>query len=193
MVKYNCKEMKIFLIVIVIVTLLLLLKTTVFAQEATGEATVIPTLQASPSGQAPIPYELPYPGILPDHPLWSLKALRDKIISFLIGDPVKKAEFDLSQADKRLNAGVYLFKKGKGDLAYSTISKGENYFEQSVSKIAEARRVGKDINSLKSLILRAAQKHQAVLAQLIKQYPNFSAPLGKELERIGSQEKIVNE
>src|SRR3989344_6985739 len=51
-------------------------------------------------------YTLPYPGILPDNLLYPIKVFRDRIVSFLISDPLKKAEFNLLQADKRLQAGV---------------------------------------------------------------------------------------
>lgn len=47
-------------------------------------------------------YALPYPGILPDHPLYVFKKIRDAILEFLIVDPVRKAEFYILQADKRL-------------------------------------------------------------------------------------------
>ncbi|MBF8250036.1 MAG: LPXTG-motif cell wall anchor protein, partial [Candidatus Levybacteria bacterium] len=63
---------------------------------------------ATPSSNQEVNYELPYPGLLPDSPLYFLRVTRDKLVSFLISDPLKKAEFDLLQADKRLNAGIYL-------------------------------------------------------------------------------------
>lgn len=62
----------------------------------------------------PIMYVLPYPGILPTHPLYILKSLRDKIIEFLITDPLNKAEFHILQADKKLNMGITL-KESKKD------------------------------------------------------------------------------
>src|SRR5258708_61565 len=55
-----------------------------------------------------IQYELPYPGILPDNPLYFLKTFRDTIVLFLISEPWKKADFDLQQADKLVNASIYL-------------------------------------------------------------------------------------
>jgi hypothetical protein len=86
-------------------------------------------------------YTLPYPGILPDNPFYMLKTARDNFIGLLISDAKKKAEFNLLQADKRLQAGVYLIDKNKKyDLAEQTISKGENYFEQAISKLEEAKK-----------------------------------------------------
>lgn len=56
-----------------------------FAKEKRPE-NVISTKSAS------VDYKLTWPGILPDQPLYKLKVLRDKIISKLIFDPIKKIE-----------------------------------------------------------------------------------------------------
>lgn len=115
--------------------------------------------------EKPVEYTLSYPGMLPDSPLYILKVIRDKIISLLISDPLKKAEFDLLQADKRLQAGVYLVDKDKSktSLAISTISKGQNYFEEAISKAQEAKNQGKDANGMLERLITAGKKHQEVL------------------------------
>ena len=60
---------------------------------------------ASSSGKIiQIQYELPYPGILPDNPLYFLKAIRDNVLGFFITDPLKKADYSLLMADKRLQS-----------------------------------------------------------------------------------------
>ena len=115
-----------------------------------------------------IEYQLPYPGLLPDNPLYFLKALRDAVVDFLISDPLKKANFYLLQADKRLNAGVYLFKKGKEkvQLAQSTISKGENYFEKAISKAIEAKQQGMNIDDISRGLRTSSRKHKEVIKEL---------------------------
>jgi len=46
--------------------------------------------QSTPSAQIiNVQYDLPYTGILPDNPLYFLKALRDNIYGMLITDPIK--------------------------------------------------------------------------------------------------------
>ena len=116
-----------------------------------------------------VEYELPYPGLLPDSPLYSLKAFRDAIIGFLISDPLKKANFYLLQADKRLSAGLSLIENKKNySLAESTISKGENYFEKAIGKVQEAKTQGMDIKDIASRLLTSSKKHQEVIANLIK-------------------------
>jgi hypothetical protein len=77
-------------------------------------------------------YILPYPGILPDHPMYRVKLIRDKLLDLLIRDPLKRIEFNLLMADKRLNMGVHLVDKQSYELAEETISKGEKYFVKAV-------------------------------------------------------------
>lgn len=116
-----------------------------------------------------VKYDLPYPGILPDNPLYFLKMIRDRIVGFLISDPLKKAEFDLLQADKRLNAGIYLLDKNKDKnarLAQSTISKGEDYFEKAIEKVDQAKKQGLDTKDILRRLSEASKKHQEVLQSL---------------------------
>lgn len=128
---------------------------------------VTPTLTPTPTPD----YVLPYPGILPDNPLYVLKTLRDRFISFMIGDPLKKAEFDVLQADKRLGAALQLFakaKKEKEQLGISTISKGQNYFEEALQKTEEAKKQGIGVLDITLKMKRSVQKHVYALKQAKK-------------------------
>lgn len=87
---------------------LLLLSSTLRSPAVAVSAAV--SLKATP---ARVEYTLPFPGILPTHPLYVFKNLRDRIIEFLIIDPINKAEFYVLQADKKLNMGVTLNSIGK--------------------------------------------------------------------------------
>lgn len=140
---------------------------------------------ATSSSQEEIKYELPYPGLLPDHPLYFLRIIRDRSIEFLISDSLKKAEFNLLQADKRLNAGIYLFKKGKISEALSTISKAENYFEKSIEKTKEAEKQGMDVKDIKRRLADAVQKHQEELEKLLARTDKkFKGNFEKEHKRL---------
>lgn len=172
-----------------IVTLLFLFSVAgAFAQEQDVEGAAI-----SPT-PTPIKYDLPYPGLLPDSPLYFLKTARDRLINFLIADPLKKAEFNLLQADKRLQAGVYLFKKqGKERLAESTISKGENYFEQAIKEVEKAKKQGRDTVSIIERLSLAAKKHQEVLKELENKSPqDVKRSITLLRERTANFEKQVN-
>ena len=134
--------------------LFLFLTTPILAQE-----------EVSPT-PSPVQYQLPYPGILPDNTLYPLKTIRDRIIGILISDSLKKAEFNLLQADKRLSAGVSLFKKGKTDMAESVISKGENYFEDAIVKAEEAKKQEMHTKDIAANLFVASQKHEEVIKEL---------------------------
>ena len=146
--------------------------------------------ELSPTPTPQVNYELPYPGLLPDNPLYFLRVIRDKTAGFLISDPLKKAEFDLLQADKRLNAGVYLFNKGKISLALSTISKAENYFEQAIGKVKEARLEGMEINRITRKLIDSSKKHQEELNALEKKsQSSFKESFGLQNKRAEAFEK----
>ena len=138
---------------------------TSFAKDSSKEDTSVST----PSSSKTIDYTLPYPGLLPDSPLYILKVLRDRIVSILISGPVKKANFDLLQADKRLNEGVFLFNKGekKYSLGESTISKGENYFEKGIAEVERAKKQGIVTTGTSQRFHLASLKHRETIKSLI--------------------------
>ncbi len=134
-----------------------------FAQQSNLEPTISPVFTT-------VDYALPYPGILPDNPLYFLKAARDKVISFLIADPLKRGKFDLLQADKRLQMGVYLIQKDKKELplAVSTISKGQNYFTEAADQVAIIKQKKESSADFVKELQTAAAKHEEVLKDLEK-------------------------
>lgn len=140
-----------------------------------------------------VDYQMPYPGLLPDSPLYFLKAFRDKIISFLISDPLKRAQFDLLEADKRMSGSRYLFEqnKNKEELVISTISKGENYFEEGIVKIKEAKKEGQEVSGISGKFHDASIKHQEILKEMEIKAVNKEG--FKTIEkRIAGLEKEVN-
>ncbi len=141
---------------LIVFVLTLLFTNITFAQEVASES-------------AKNNYQLPYPGILPDSLLYGLKVFRDRLIALFISDPVKKSEFDLLQADKRLSSGIALFDKGKQELSETTISKGENYFEDSLKNVRLAKGGGKELDPtfLTNLEL-SSKKHEKVISDLVK-------------------------
>jgi len=138
--------------------------------EAKTKQVLVPT--PTPTPVPKVEYELPYPGILPDHPLYFLKVLRDRTLGFLIQDPVKRTEFNLLMADKRLIMGIFLSEKGKPSLAESTISKGEKYLEKAFSDLTYARAKGDQTTvNLVDKIKKSVAKHEEVLTELLERMP----------------------
>lgn len=116
-----------------------------------------------------IKYDLAFPGILPDHPLYKLKVLRNKIIATSINDPRKKVDFYLLNADKGILASAMLVDKGKIDLAAQTALKAEHNYTlltQELYRLAKEPEAEfyKKLNT-------ASKKHQEVLMSLVKRVP----------------------
>lgn len=131
---------------------------------------------ASPTAQPKVDYPLPYPGILPDHPLYSLKMLRDRIMDFLIRDPFKKAEFLILMADKRLGAGKTLIESQKADLGQTTINKGEDYLLRAIETIKSAKEQGKDVGGLTVKLESSISKHLEVIGEVLQKAPEQAKP-----------------
>ncbi len=139
-----------------------------FAQDASPAGDIVPT-----TAQVSADYPLPYPGMLPDNPLYIIKTVRDGIILFLISDPIKKAEFNLLQAGKRFQAGLFLIKKSdqKAPLAFSTIDKGINYFSQSITIVAALKKEGMDTAPLVRKLSASFFQYTFMLSDMAKSYP----------------------
>ena len=110
----------------------------------------------------PVDYFLAYPGVLPDHMLYPLKMIRDRIWVWLTVDPLKKGQLLLLLADKRLGAGKALIEGGKVDLGITTLTKGEKYLEQAIAQALLAKANGRADALLKTLG-QATLKHEEVL------------------------------
>lgn len=108
-----------------------------------------------------VEYNLPYPGILPDSPVYVLKVMRENIFSFFIRDPKQKAFYQLFLSDKRLAAGLALVGKKNYDLGATTILKSQEYFTQAVDLAARL----KDPDLTAKLIV-SGSKHEELISDL---------------------------
>jgi hypothetical protein len=134
---------------------------------------------ASPTNNKPIEinYELAYPGsILPDNPLWQIKALRDKLWLAFTFNSSKKAELLLLFADKRLAASNILFADGKPELAFSTLTKGEKYLESAEDITKANRKKGLDTREFDAKLASAALKHRQVIGGILTIAPEDAKP-----------------
>lgn len=147
----------------------------------------------SSSGASQVEYELAYPGILPDSPLYFLKAIRDRLVSILINDTLKKAQFDILTSDKRVNASWYLVINGKTSLAVETFSKSNNYFSEGIGVAAQSKQMGKDTGILLHNMRLSVKKHQEVLKKIQEKLPgNLRLALAEEEKRLLDFEKSVD-
>jgi hypothetical protein len=124
-----------------------------------------------------IDYYLPYPGrILPDSPLWSIKALRDKLWLFINTNPSRKAELLLLFADKRIGSSVLLFTGGKYDDGFSALSKAEKYLEEASQKEEANRIAGYDTGDFLVKIANASLKHYQLTQEILSLAPDEVKP-----------------
>ncbi len=159
----------------------ILLPTPILAQED-GTVPITPTPPAASE------YSLPYPGILPNNPLYPIKMVRDKIILLLITDPYKKAQFNLLQADKRIEAAIFLVNEDKknGKLAVTTIEKGENYYHDAVAEASALQEEGRDVGGFLHELDSAADKHISLMTDLQKVLPGQKEELSRLKARLQS-------
>jgi hypothetical protein len=128
--------------------------------------------EATVTGETTLDYTLPYPGILPDHPLYKIKTFRDKVLDFLIRDPLKRIEFNLLMADKRLNMSMMLVDREKFQLSEETVSKGEKYFTKAVDEYKKAKDEGRLISGeLTEKMKKSSEKHVIILLELKDKSP----------------------
>ncbi len=122
--------------------------------------------------QEKVVYNLPYPGLLPDSPLYVTKIIRDRITDFLTRDNLKKAELYLLYSDKRVAMSLALAQKGKNQLAIDTFTKGEKYFLKIPGLLTSAKKQGGQApsNFIETLKLSNA-KHKELIEELIKTLP----------------------
>lgn len=123
----------------------------------------------TPTASGRVDYELTYPGMLPDHPLYILKVIRDAVVKMLINDNMKRARFSLLSAEKRIYSGKMLVEKGKDGLAIETISKGNNYMNDALKAIESVKEKTPDNIDVYPFLLQyksASQKHLEIVAEL---------------------------
>ncbi|HRN96034.1 MAG TPA: DUF5667 domain-containing protein [Candidatus Levybacteria bacterium] len=157
-----------------------------FAQTITLSATDSADVASPP---ASIQYDFPYPGILPDHPLYFVKVARDHIVGFLINDPIKKTEFNLLQSDKRIFAAQLLFEKDADQLGVDTLSKSNNYMHSAISDAKRAQEAKLPTEGVVGKIEVSIAKHEEAIEQLLTSDITVTDSLEGELERLQSIEE----
>ena len=124
-----------------------------------------------------IDYFLAYPGkVLPDSPIWPLKALRDRIWLWITTNSSRKAELKLLFADKRISMSKILFEKGKPEIGFSTLTKAEKYLEEAGSSEKKNRGKGVDTSEFLERLARASLKHAEVIDEILEIAPEDARP-----------------
>lgn len=140
--------------------------------------------------EEPVAYTLPYPGLLPDHPLYFLKLVRDNMTAFFIGKPLEKAEFALEQADKHVAASrLTLLEKGKEHDAITLFEQSQEYLIEAITQTEAAEKQGINITEFSEQLTLASQKHKEVLLTL----ENDTGTSEELTEQKKQADKLIND
>lgn len=114
-------------------------------------------------------YQLPYPGLLPDHPLYLVKVLRDNILLFTTRDNYKKANVYLHLSDKHMSASLELANKGTEQLAIKELGKGEDRFLHIPDLLKEIKDQGGSYpNDFMIELYQSNAKHKQVITDVME-------------------------
>lgn len=150
---------------------LVILLASIFSARAAEAGNVITVAPSAEVTSVKVDYYLPYPGLLPDSPVYKLKMVRDWVkLTFSFGD-LKKSQTELLYADKRIGAAQVLLEGGKTRLAASTASKAEKYLESSVNRTVSLTQKGQDVKSMLLTLSKATAKHIEILQEMIVKTP----------------------
>jgi Domain of unknown function (DUF5667) len=124
-----------------------------------------------------VDYTLANPGqVLPDSPLWFLKATRDKVWVFVTTNELRKAELLLLFSDKRIGAATKLFEKGDSEQGMAALTKAEKYLEEALVLGQENRENGVSTDEFFVHLARASLKHYEIVMQLYSIAPEALKP-----------------
>jgi hypothetical protein len=147
----------------------LLVLTIFFIATPTIQAQTITTLQ-----QKVVDYQLPYPGLLPDNPLYFIKQIRDSFMLFMASDQLKKEEVKLQISDKNISAAIELTKKGRHKLSVAKVEEAEAEFLSIVDRQSKEKKKNKEfIDTLR----KANLKHREAIENLMKDMPQGQVEL----------------
>ena len=136
-------------------------------------ATAYAQVASKPQDPSPtsVDYPLPYPGMLPDNPLYFLKLFRDDLTSFFLSKPLDRAQFDLMQSDKNVEASYLLVTQevGKTDLAFKTFSQAQDAFAQAIDQTDSAKKQGYSTSEIDKKLSFSNQKHLQILQSIGQQ------------------------
>jgi hypothetical protein len=148
---------KITLVLILLVVFSQISLTRVFAEET----------NASETAATPTNYDLTYPGILPDNPLYFFKMAKDNLLSFFIGKPLEKTSFILMQSDKQISASKLLINQHKDpSLSHETTVNAQKYFDTAIETTLDAKKQGYDTHEIVGELQADSKKQHQIIDEI---------------------------
>lgn len=129
-------------------------------------------------------YQLPYPGILPTHPLYGFKMVRDKLLVMTTGQPTDRAKLLLLLANKRMAAANILIEQGKTENAVTVATKGTEYLRQAIEIIPQlsTQQTNLYIPTLKESMLKHEEIIEKISANSTGGFKNQASVLYQRLD-----------
>ncbi|MBP9691625.1 hypothetical protein KBD81_06115 [Candidatus Woesebacteria bacterium] len=114
-------------------------------------------------------YQLPYPGLLPDSPIYFIKQIRDSILIFTTRDTGKKARLFLQISDKHMASALALAEKGRDTLAQEQLMKAEDQSLKIPPLLREIKEQGGSYpDDLVMDLYESNKKHREVITDVMK-------------------------
>ncbi|KKS97864.1 MAG: hypothetical protein UV73_C0004G0006 [Candidatus Gottesmanbacteria bacterium GW2011_GWA2_43_14] len=126
-----------------------------------------PSDSAAEALPTPVDYHLPYPGMTPDHPLYTVKKIRDWLLLNFNRDPVRKVEIHLLLADKKLVMAELLINKRNTRLAVDTYYDSQVELVKAVTVMSEVNSVKEPPTGLADKLELASRKHEEMIKKQV--------------------------
>ena len=147
-----------------------------------------PVFAQTPAFPTPVDYKLPYPGILPDHPLYRFKKIRDFIIYSLNRSPQKRIELNLLFADKKIVMAQTLLEKRETDLAVDTLLDSQMDLFKAASLLPVLSEKNILPVGLSDKISLSSQKHSEIINMIYTSVSDLS-----QKEKVTEAQKLNNQ
>lgn len=117
-------------------------------------------------------YQLPYSGMLPDHPFYFVKQIRDGMMEISTRDSIKKAQLYLLMSDKKASAAISLAQKGKHQAALDTLQTAEELFSEIPPLLTQSKQQGvSPTTDFLDTLAQSNEKHKQVITDVMKEIP----------------------
>lgn len=106
------------------------------------------------------------PGLTPDHPLYFLKTIFEKVKLFLTFDLKEKAKLLGKLVETKLAEAQVMLEKGKAEEAEKALDAYSDYMRTMSDVVGEAVNEGKDMEEVIKRVEKAHERHIEVLSEL---------------------------
>ncbi|MFW5704158.1 MAG: DUF5667 domain-containing protein [Patescibacteria group bacterium] len=118
-----------------------------------------------------VEYQLPYPGILVDNPLYFVKSIRNRLLIMFASSSLDKAQEYLNQSNKKLAMAEPLREKGKIKRTVGVVEDANDLFQKAVEQYKMIEDRPEEKPALLEELKIANRKHRQVIEDLLKNIP----------------------